>query len=153
MESYAVISLESTTEHAVNEKILALINPKSDSAFSFGLNIVVEDRGNNFANAKRVLQKHALQEPFKSPPGVNLDNFNVEVDVYAVRESIGFLYIDCVADALAIFLSKSLETNAMLTIDDFELPLFVYEKGVVTYQSIAEHESFYRSRRWRPTTD
>lgn len=153
MEAYAVISLEATTEHAVKEKIVALINPTSDSSFSLGLNIIVEDRGNNFANARRILQKYELQEPFKLPPGVNLGTFNVEVEIYAVRESIGFLYIDCAADALAIFLSKSLKTRAMLTIDDFELPLFVYEKGAMTYQSIAEHESFYRSRRWHPTTD
>ena len=147
---YAVISIENTKLDAVVTELNKLSAPGWESHSVLGLNIDIEDRTSTYLKTKEFLETQELQDDCHIPLGINYADFGVEIDIYAPRNSVGERYLDSVSDALAMHLSKLLNTRSMLWLDNVNTPLFIYQNGQVIHEAFDRYERFYAPRRWQP---
>lgn len=150
---YTTISIESETTESVSRVLNELFGGNFHSDISkacLGIFLDIEDRTEEYQYASEFIDKESMEEDFEYPEDIDLSKFGVEIDLYTSISSIGFQFIDVIADSIAKKLSETLKKRTILRIGDSLEPTFIYLNGKKEHQFIEANSGFFSSRSWIP---
>jgi hypothetical protein len=151
---YSTISLEGVSSDLVSEKVGEILRTDFShpvgGMFVMGLCLSVSDMTEESKVISRSLQANGIDNDLFLPGDIKDLGFDVDVVILAMEGSIGADYLDVFSDALARRLSDQIKCKAILQIDPYESPLFIYDEGRVIYDFCSNYSQYFSSRRWRP---
>jgi len=115
-----------------------------------GMHFDVIDLQDAIDYAKQIFVSQGLEETHPFYRACDMSCFNVEIDLYSSRGHFSGEFHPVVADEVARVLTAELKTQAVIKLEDGNIPFRVYTNGQQARDLKEYYKEYFKGRHWVP---
>ncbi len=146
-ELCCTISVERIDEASLNK----LLHTKLGSMQFLGVHIVVEDRSEAYSYTRKFMEEQGIEEPNPILRSLQLNEFNVDIDIFCSDKYFGAAILNHLADAIGCMVSIEMKTRVLVTFANQENPFCMFKSGDRVKVFIEENRELFTGQSWKPS--